>query len=223
MLFDALGTLVELDPPAPSLRRGLARRGGLGITAAEAEHAIAAEIAYYRAHLDEGRDQASLARLRRRCAAVLRAALPRCARGLELHLIEEILLDALRFEAFDDARPALRAARQTGSRVVVVSNWDISLEGVLEQLGLASLLDGVITSASAGARKPSPKIFSQALELAAVPPERALHIGDSLEEDVEGARSVGIAAVLVRRDGSPGPPGVRTISTLAQLRFARPS
>ncbi len=217
MLFDALGTLVELEPPAPSLRRELARRTGLRITAAEAEHAIAAEIVYYRAHLDEARDHASLARLRRRCAAVLRAALPPRARALELRVVEEILLDALRFKAFDDARPALRAARQAGARVVVVSNWDISLAGVLAQLGLAPLLDGVVTSASAGARKPSPQIFSPALGLAEVPPEAALHVGDSLAEDVAGARAAGIPAVLVRRDGSPGPPGVRTISTLAEL------
>lgn len=220
MLFDALGTLVELDPPAPLLRRGLAQRVGLEVTAAEAEHAIAAEIAYYRAHLSEGRNRASLSDLRRRCATVLRAGLPPSARRLGLTAVEEILLDALHFKAFDDAAPALLAARRSGARVVVVSNWDISLADVLERLGLAPLLDGVVTSAAAGARKPAATIFSQALALAQAPPERALHVGDSLKEDVMGARAAGVSPVLVRRDGRPGPPGVRTISTLAHLRFA---
>jgi putative hydrolase of the HAD superfamily len=219
VLFDALGTLVALEPPAPSLRRLLAERVGIEITAAAAEHAIAAEIAYYRAHLDEGRDAEGLALLRRRCAAALRDALPHKARELDLDAVEEVLLGALRFRAYEDARPALIAARRVPARVVVVSNWDISLEEVLERLGLAPLLDRVITSARVGTRKPAPEIFLQALTASAAPPERALHIGDSIEEDVAGAFGAGIAPVLLRRDGRPGPPGVTTISTLAELPF----
>jgi putative hydrolase of the HAD superfamily len=76
VLLDALGTLVRLEPPAPRLRRELASRFGLRVSEAEAELAIAAEIAYYRAHLDEGRDLSSVAALRVRCAEALAAALP---------------------------------------------------------------------------------------------------------------------------------------------------
>ena len=63
--FDAMGTLIELDPPAPHLARALR------IPLADAERAIAAEISYYRAHLDEGRDADTVADLRRRCARVV--------------------------------------------------------------------------------------------------------------------------------------------------------
>jgi putative hydrolase of the HAD superfamily len=219
VFFDALGTLVALEPPAPLLCRGLAERMGIEITAADAERAIAAEISYYRAHLDEGRDAHSLARLRRRCAAVLREALPSGVREADLDVVEEVLLGALRFRAFDDARPALIAARRVPARVVVVSNWDVSLKEVLERVGLTPLLDGVITSAGVGARKPSPQIFLDALAFAGVPPERAVHVGDSVSEDVAGAFGAGIAPVLLRRDGRPGPPGILTIATLAELRF----
>lgn len=217
MLFDALGTLIALEPPAPRLRDGLLARARIEISLAEAERALAAEISYYRRHLDEGRDHRSLARLRRRCAAALRAALPAHARGAPLGAVEETLLEALRFTAYGDARPALLAARQLPARVVVVSNWDISLESVLGQLGLSALIDRVITSAGAGARKPSPRIFARALEAAGVAPEAALHVGDRLEEDVAGALRAGIDAVLLRRDGEPGPPGVTTISSLSEL------
>jgi putative hydrolase of the HAD superfamily len=219
VFFDALGTLVALDPPAPALRRGLAERAGIEITPAAAERAIAAEIAYYRAHLDEGRDAEGLTRLRRRCAAALRDALPDGVGEFDLDLIEDVLLGALRFRAYEDARPALIAARRVPARLLVVSNWDISLEEVLDRLGLAPLLDHVITSARVGARKPAPEIFVEALTAAGVPPQRAVHIGDSVEEDVAGAFGAGIAPVLLRRDGAPGPPGVTTISTLAQLPF----
>jgi putative hydrolase of the HAD superfamily len=68
-----------------------------------------------------------------------------------------------------------------------------------------------------GARKPSPEIFTAALSMADAAPEQALHVGDSIEEDVAGARRAGIEAVLVRRHGGASPPGVRTISSLAEL------
>ena len=215
ILLDALGTLVALEPPAPLLRAELAGRFGLGVSERQAERAIAAEIAYYRAHLDEGRDRAGLEALRRRCAGVLRAELPPA--DLELDPLIDALLASLRFTAFADVRPALVAARSRGQRLVVVSNWDVSLHGVLRALELEPLLDGILTSAGAGARKPAPAIFEQALALAGAGPDEAIHVGDSLDEDVAGARDAGIEPVLVRRDGGPVAPGVRTISSLAEL------
>lgn len=218
ILFDALGTLVRLEAPAPLLRQELAARFGLHLTDAEARAAIAAEITFYRAHLDEGRDPDSLAALRRRCAAALRTTLPLPeGQQIELDALTAALLASLRFTAFPDAGPALAAARVRGQRPVVVSNWDCSLPGVLAALGLAQLLEGVVTSAVAGVRKPAPEIFEQALRLAQAPAGDAIHVGDSLEEDVGGARAAGIEPVLVRRDGGPPAPGVRTIASLAEL------
>jgi len=219
ILLDALGTLVALEPPAPRLRAELAERFGLEVSARQAARAIAAEIAYYRTHLDAGRDPAGLEALRRECAGVLRAELP--AADLELDPLVEALLASLRFTAFADVRPALVAARSRGQRLVVVSNWDVSLHGVLRALELEPLLDGIITSAGAGARKPAPAIFEQALALAGAGPEEAIHVGDSLDEDVAGARDAGIEPVLVRRDGGAEVRGVRTISSLAELAGVR--
>ena len=109
------------------------------------------------------------------------------------------------------------AARSRGQRLVVVSNWDVSLHGVLRALELEPLLDGILTSAEAGARKPAPAIFEQALALAGAGPEETVHVGDSLDEDVAGARNAGIEPVLIRRQSGPVVRGVRTISSLAEL------
>ena len=79
VLFDALGTLVELEPPWPLLRAALRRAHGIEIDEEQARQAMLAEMAYYRAHHMEGRDDASLADLRARCAAVLREQLPPAA------------------------------------------------------------------------------------------------------------------------------------------------
>jgi putative hydrolase of the HAD superfamily len=219
ILFDALGTLLELEPPAPRLCRALADGYAVSISQDEARHAMAAEIAYYRAHLDEGRDSESLASLREACAAELRRALPDDARN-RLPPPRELvgaLLDSLRFHPYPDAAPALRAHRARGLRLLVVSNWDVSLHSVLENAGLSPWLDGILTAAEAGVRKPDPAIFTQALRLLAVSAAEAIHVGDSLEEDVAGARAAGVEPVLITRDGAEPPVGVRTVRSLEEL------
>ncbi|HWE10513.1 MAG TPA: HAD-IA family hydrolase [Solirubrobacteraceae bacterium] len=219
LLIDGLGTLVSLQAPAPALRRELALRYGVEVSEAEAARALAAEIAFYRTHMGEGRDADSLGALRRRCAEILLAALPHRDR-LAVHGIESItdtLLSSLRFAAYADARDALVRARTRGAHVVVVSNWDVSLLEVLELVGLTPLLDGVVTSAAVGAAKPAPAVFHHALALAGVAAGRALHVGDSLAEDVRGAQACGIPAVLLARSGDAAPAGVTVISGLRQL------
>jgi len=75
---------------------------------------------------------------------------------------------------------------------------------VLERCGLDGLLDGTVTSAGTGSRKPDPGIFDAALELAGCEPGEALHVGDTPEEDVVGARAAGIRPLLIDRDGAHG-------------------
>jgi putative hydrolase of the HAD superfamily len=215
LLLDSLGTLVRLEPPAPRLRAELA---GLGFEVDEAiaERAMAAEIAYYVEHHTEGRDQSTLAELRNRCAAVLSDELG--IPGLPVPQAREALLAALRFEPFPDAAPALRELRARGLRLVVASNWDCSLPEVLERTGLAPLVDAVVTSAEAGARKPDPALFEVALAAAGCAASEALHAGDSLENDVAGASAAGIRPVLVDRGGElRAPAGVPVVTGLEGL------
>jgi putative hydrolase of the HAD superfamily len=218
-MLDAMGTLVKLEPPVEPLRRELELRFGVKVSLPEAARAIAAEITYYRAHMDEGSDPAGVAGLRARCAEALRGALPRSSAldAVDREALTEALLASLRFSAFPDACAALNSARHRGERVIVVSNWDSSLAQVLERVGLAPLLDRVITSAEVGARKPAAAMFEAALAAARVTPAQAMHVGDSLDEDVAGARAAGIAAVWLNRDGAGAPPGVSMIRSLDEL------
>lgn len=216
-----MGTLLELEDPVPRLRGELATRCGLQVDAAAARRALAAEIAHYRAHMTTGGgDAAGVRALRTDCARVLRDALGAAAAPLGLDDLVAALLASLRFRPLPDAAPALRALRETaGLRLVVASNWDVSLHDVLEEAGLRELVDGVVTSAEAGAPKPDGAVFARALALAGASPDRAVHVGDSVAEDVEGARAAGIVPILVVRGAPPppSPPGVRVLHALTEL------
>lgn len=214
VLLDMFDTLVELQPPAPRLRARLLELTGVDVGHEAAARGFAAEIGHYLANHMQGRDEAGLDALRDDCAAVLHEALG--VEGLERAAVRRAMLDSLRFRPFPDVLPALRALRARGVRLVVVSNWDWSLPEWLERAGLAELVDGVVSSAAVGSAKLSPRIFRVALDLAGVAPEQALHVGDSVASDVEGARAAGVRAVLIARSGA-APEGLEAIRSLEEL------
>jgi putative hydrolase of the HAD superfamily len=189
VLLDALGTLVELEPPWVHLAAELGTEPDERLV-----RAVRAEMAYYRDHSHEGRDAESLADLRRRCAAILSSEL---GRGVSV----ETMMAAIRFRAYDDAVPALDELRQDGLRLACVSNWDVSLPDVLDRCGLGGMLDDVVTSAAVGARKPDPRIFEVALDRAGCRSDETIHVGDTPEEDLAGASAAGIRVLLIDRDG----------------------
>ncbi len=185
---------MELEPPWVLLRE----RVPAEVDDERLVDAVRAEMAYYKEHAHEGRDESSLADLRDRCAELL-------SRELGVTISTEELVEAVKMRPYPDAEPALRGLRERGLKLVVVSNWDCSLGAVLERCGLAGHLDGAISSAETGSRKPDPAIFGPALELAGCSADEALHVGDTPEEDREGAEAAGIRALIISRDGEePG-------------------
>ena len=214
VLLDALGTLVRLEPPAPRLRALLAREG-LEVSEERAAGAFGAEIAYYLDHHLEGSTPEGLDDLRDRCAEVLSGAL--AVPGLSHAGARRAMLGALSFRPFPDALPALRELRERGERLVIVSNWDRSLPVWIAGTGLLSLVEGVVTSAEAGCAKPAAEIFERGLAVAGATASSAVHVGDSIDKDVEGALAAGIRPVLVERHGGVAPGGTEAIATLAEL------
>jgi putative hydrolase of the HAD superfamily len=213
VLLDALGTLVELQPPAPRLRR-LLRQAGFEVTEEQAAAGFAAEIAYYLDHHLDGSDPERLERLRDRCAEEMRKALD--IPGLDHAAARRAMLGALEFIAYPDVLPVLGELRGRGVTLIVASNWDCSLPDRLRPAGILELVDGVVTSAEVGAAKPSPRVFERALAVAGVEAGEALHVGDKVDNDVRGAAAAGVRGVLVQREGDT-PPGVEAISSLREL------
>ena len=190
VFLDALGTMVDLEPPWTTLRAAV----GPDVSDERLVRAVKIEMAYYKEHSHEGRDAESLADLRGRCATLLSREL-----GVEVGVDE--LVEAIRFDAYPDAAPALEALRERGLTLIAVSNWDCSLGTVLERCALAGSLDGVVSSAEAGAQKPDPLIFQVALQLAGCDASEVLHVGDTPEEDGDGAAAAGIRCLIVDREG----------------------
>src|SRR5688572_9036057 len=102
---------------------------------------------------------------------------------------------------YDDVIPTLQRLESLGLKLAVISNWDDRLIPLLEKLGLATYFDDIIVSAVHGSHKPDASIFQHAATRLSVPINGLLHIGDSVREDLDGARSVGASALRIRRSG----------------------
>jgi HAD superfamily hydrolase (TIGR01549 family) len=106
---------------------------------------------------------------------------------------------AQHFELYDDAVTAIDALRSRGLRVGLLSNSARDLDDFVAHHRLT--VDAVLTSRSHGKTKPHETIFRRMLELLGVEPHEAAMVGDTLEDDIEGAQAVGMRAVLVDREG----------------------
>ncbi|WP_022852661.1 HAD-IA family hydrolase [Thermodesulfatator atlanticus] len=94
-----------------------------------------------------------------------------------------------------DTRETLKALKASGRKIAVLSNWDERLIRLLKDLGLAEEFDDIIVSCEVGLAKPDPAIYKLACERLATEPSRALMIGDSIDDDVIGARKAGLFAL----------------------------
>ena len=103
------------------------------------------------------------------------------------------------FELYEDVLPVLDLLRAGGVKIGLVSNTSRDLGAFVEHFKLP--VDAWIWSGRHGKVKPSPTIFMVVLDELGVAPEAAVMVGDSLEDDVEGARALGMRAYLVDRDG----------------------
>jgi putative hydrolase of the HAD superfamily len=112
---------------------------------------------------------------------------------------------AQHFDLFDDVPPTLEALRAHGLKIGLLSNTARDLDLFVAHHGL--VVDAVLTSRAHGKTKPHEGIFLRMLELLDVTAGDAAMVGDTIEDDIEGARAVGMTAVLVDRDGRyPGLP-----------------
>lgn len=115
---------------------------------------------------------------------------------------------------YPEVPAVLDELRRLGARLAVVSNWDSRLPGLLDRLGLADRFDAIVVSHLEGIEKPHPDLFRRGLERLRARSSEALHVGDTPELDLAGARAAGLEAVLVDRAGRLDP----SLCSLRDLR-----
>ena len=96
-----------------------------------------------------------------------------------------------------DVVPALRAFRERGLRLVVVSNANGRLRHLFDRLDLTQWFDAVLDSHEWGVEKPDPRLFHLALAESGAVAERTVHVGDLYHVDVAGARQAGLAGAVL--------------------------
>ncbi|MFM7265021.1 MAG: HAD-IA family hydrolase [Cyanobium sp.] len=203
LLLDAMGTLIQLRRPLGHTYAEAAAAHGIALDPEAVGRAFAAiypsapplafpglqgealreaEIGWWGERIEA---------VLQRCAGV--SAPPELPRQLF-----ETFADPALWSVYDDVPAHLERWQATGLRLAVVSNFDSRLEGLLAALGLAERLEVVVVSSRAGAAKPSPLPFQQALAALDLSPSQAWHVGDS-PEDAAGARAAGLRCLIVRR------------------------
>jgi len=202
--FDAAGTLFHPVRPVSELYATVAARHGVAIDGAvlhgrfRAAFGAAPPLAF---------PGVPAAELRGREKAWWRDVVLRVFAGARFADFDAFFDDLFAFFASraawrvdPDAPPLLAELRARGLMTIVVSNFDTRVRGVLAALDLAPLVDRVTISSEAGAAKPDPAIFHRALADAGLVARDVLHVGDTVREDLRGARAAGVRVVLVGDD-----------------------
>ena len=101
---------------------------------------------------------------------------------------------------FEDTLKTLKEIKKRGLRIAIVSDMTVHIQlKKLKRLGLANHVDFLITSEESGSEKPHSIMFLLALNKLKVSPEDAIMVGDNTIADIEGANSVGLYSVLIKK------------------------
>jgi putative hydrolase of the HAD superfamily len=203
LLLDAMGTLITLRQSVGTTYSTLAAGHGIEVEARAIDRVFPAilhrapPLAFNSLSGQELR-HAELGWWAERIDTCLEAAGGTPAPKALHHELFEHFAEPAVWKVYGDVPDHLRAWRELGVRLAVVSNFDSRLHPLLTALGLSQWLSVVVVSSSAGAAKPSPRPFQLALEELGLCPDQAWHVGDSAE-DAEGARAAGIRFLRIQR------------------------
>ena len=137
----------------------------------------------------------------------------------ELLQSEHSLFYATSATIYDDVVPILQYLQNEGFKLAIVSNWDTPLDPLTERLGIAPYFDVIVASHDSLIRssKPDPYIFNYTLAAVGVSAEEAVHIGDTYETDIIGAKNAGIRPILIDREGTQTGRWQETIRSFTEL------
>jgi putative hydrolase of the HAD superfamily len=200
IVFDVDFTLARPGPDlGPEGYERLGARYGLTLDPARYDDARRAALVDLKRHPELDHDEEIWIRFTQRIIEGMGGAGDTYAAACEM---EAAWAHAHHFELYEDAIPTLGALRDRGLKLGLLSNSARDLDEFVGHHGLS--VDAVLTSRAHGKTKPHETIFRRMLELLGVVAGDAVMVGDTIEDDVEGATAVGMRAVLVDREGRYG-------------------
>lgn len=107
-------------------------------------------------------------------------------------------------EPYEDTFPFLEYVRHRWKRSVLTNADSGSILPLLQRYELS--FDAVVTSEIARAYKPDPRIFLRIVKETGVLPEEALYVGDTLFDDIHGAKLAGLPTAWINRNGADTDP-----------------
>ena len=204
VFFDLYHTLVRFEPPREELQAKALKDFGIDVTPevfrrplVTADEFIYQEIAH--TPLSKRSEEDKMALYARYQEILLKEAGIEASEQLILGLLSKMRQFNMKLVLFDDVMPALTSLKNRGLILGLISNVDHDIAPLLDELGLPSLLQVVVTSQDAGFNKPQPEIFQEALRQAGVQASEAMYVGDQYQIDVGGANKAGMKGVLLDR------------------------
>lgn len=224
VFFDLYHTLVRYEPPQEELEAKALKDFGIDVSPEIFRRPLVAadEFVYQeisRRPLSQRSQEEKMALYAQYQGIVLREAGLEADEKLVLGMLGKMQQFKMKMVLFDDVAPALSDLRDRGLILGLISNVEHDITSTLNELGLPSWLDIVVTS-DCGFNKPQPEIFQEALRQAGVQPSEAIYVGDQYHVDVIGANGVGMKGVLLDRGGyfeeTADCPRVRSLSEVAE-------
>ena len=198
VLFDLDFTLAKPGPDlGPEGYQRLGRRFGLELEPSLYQEARAKAVEGLRKHPDFRHDEEIWVAFTER---IIRGMGGDSARAYDAAVeMTRAWEHAYNFDLYDDVPPVLDELRSRGLKLGIVSNTGRDVHEFLAHHNLS--VDAALSSRVHGKVKPHPTIFQAVLDGLEVEAKRAAMVGDSPEDDLEGARGLGMRAFLVDREG----------------------
>jgi putative hydrolase of the HAD superfamily len=99
----------------------------------------------------------------------------------------------------------LQALRRQGYLVGLITVCSEEVEQLFPETALTGLFDAEVFSNAVALSKPDPRIYLHCCELLGVEPHEAVFVGDGANDELAGARRVGMEAILIHREGQDPP------------------
>jgi putative hydrolase of the HAD superfamily len=192
--FDVGGTLIEPWPSVGHIYAEVAARHGLKNLSAGALNTRFR--AAWKARLGFAHSRFAWAEL---VDEVFAGLIPDAPSRTFFAALYERFAEANAWRIFEDVIPALDSLATHGIKLGVISNWDERLRPLLRSLNLDQYFEMFAISYEVGVCKPSAAIFNHAADKLGFPAGDILHVGDSLELDVTGAKAAGFHSLRIDR------------------------